>query len=413
MGDRLTDAELIARLKLVEKHGTVTAAARASGLHRSSLNALVKEAQAKGLTAATPIKDPLVKAKIDIADLRRHVASLEREADTAAAIRQEIYNLASHTPEPPKWLVDTRRAGSNRGTPFTMWSDWHYGEVVRKEEVGGVNVFNSAVAAERIKTLTNNVIEIAYEHMGRADKEYPGIVVMLGGDMISGDIHEELAQSNDRTPHQCINDLTDLIAAALTSLADKFGRVFVPCVVGNHGRGSHKPRMKGRVFTSFEWNIYCALERHFKIAKDNRVSFYIPEETDAYFRVYGHRTMLTHGDSLGVKGGDGIIGSIGPIMRGALKIGRSEAQIGRDFDNLVMGHWHQMLWLPGVTVNGALKGYDEYARLALRAPYSRPSQALWFVHPQHGMTARWEVFLDERRKFTTDKEWVSVLREKK
>jgi hypothetical protein len=64
------------------------------------------------------------------------------------------------------------------------------------------------------------------------------VIVCLGGDMISGDIHEELFATNDRTPQQCINDLSDLLASALERMADKFGKVFVPCVVGNHGRSS-------------------------------------------------------------------------------------------------------------------------------------------------------------------------------
>ena len=162
--------------------------------------------------------------------------------------------------------------------------------------------------------------------------------------------------------------------------------------------------MKQRVYTSYEWLVYCSLERHFR--KDKRFSFYIPGETDAYFKVYQHRFLLTHGDSLGVKGGDGIIGAIGPIMRGSINVGRSEAEIGRNVDTILMGHWHQMLWLPGAIVNGALKGYDEYARLALRAPYSRPSQALFFVHPEHGITAKCEVYLDKGRTVEDAGEWI-------
>jgi len=232
--------------------------------------------------------------------------------------------------------------------------------------------------------------------------------VGLGGDMISGDIHEELLATNDRTPFQAVNDLTDLLIAGLTRMADAFGKVYVPCVVGNHGRGTRKPRMKGRIFTSFEWNIYCALERYFR--NDPRITFHIPEETDAYFSVYGHRFLLTHGDSLGVRGGDGIIGALGPIMRGSLKVARSESQINREFDTILMGHWHQYITLPGLVVNNSLKGYDEFARLALRAPYSRPSQALWFVHPKHGITAHWQVYLEEQRNFTDEKKWVEVLK---
>jgi hypothetical protein len=94
-------------------------------------------------------------------------------------------------------------------------------------------------------------------------------------------------------------------------------------------------------------------------------------------------------------------------------VGKSEIEIGRQVDTIVMGHWHQLLWLPGVIVNNCLKGYDEFARLALRAPYSRPSQALWFVHPEHGITARWEVFLEGRRNYKESVEWITWSRPKK
>jgi hypothetical protein len=121
-----------------------------------------------------------------------------------------------------------------------------------------------------------------------------------------------------------------------------------------------------------------------------------------------HRYLLTHGDSLGVKGGDGLIGALGPIMRGTIKLNRQESQIGRDFDTAIMGHWHQYLTLPGLIVNNSLKGYDEFSHLALRAPYSRPSQALWFTHPEHGITAHWQVYLEGRKRFErASDEWVT------
>ena len=398
-----TDDQLIAFLRVLAEHDGVAAhAADAMGISASAGRRWVKFAKTRGLTGKELTAE--AKLRIALANANRDLKAAQREADTAERIRTEIYNLAARTPEPPKWLVPATKQHGSRGVPCTIWSDWHYGEVVRPEEIGGVNEFNADVAAARITRLVDTTIDLCFNHMGVATKNYPGIVVMLGGDMLSGDIHEELFATNDRTTQQCINDLTDFIASALERMADAFGRVFVPCVVGNHGRASRKPRMKGRIFTSHEWNIYCNLERYFK--RDDRVRFLIPEETDAYFKVYNHRFLLTHGDSLGVKGGDGIIGAIGPITRGSIKVARSEAQIGRDFDTIVMGHWHQMLWLPGGIVNGALKGYDEYARLAMRAPYSRPSQALWFVHPEHGITARWEVLLDEEKTATECNDWV-------
>src|SRR6266702_2618053 len=75
--------------------------------------------------------------------------------------------------------------------------------------------------------------------------------------------------TNDRTSHQSVHDLVDYIGAGLETMASKFGRVFVPCVVGNHGRSTKKFRMKNRVFTSYDWSIYCILEKMFR--KEERI----------------------------------------------------------------------------------------------------------------------------------------------
>ena len=405
MGDKLTDAELIRRLKALYEHdANITKAALALGIGRPAFRESVNEAKKRGLTKDSPVIDDLQRAQQQVKTLEKALEAARKDQDTAAAIRRNIFSLAEHSPAPPEWLEKGGKPGS-RGMPALMVSDLHWGEVVRAEEVGGVNEYNEAVGRKRMKKLKDVTIDLCYNHMGRANTEYPGMVLMLGGDMITGDIHEELMASNDRTPQQSINDLTDELAGLIDAFAGKFGKLFIPCVVGNHGRSTKKMRMKGRVYTSYEWLIYCNLERYFKSSK--HIHFYIPGEADAYFKIYGHRYLLTHGDSLGVKGGDGIIGAMGPIMRGAIKVGRSEAQIGRDFDTIVMGHWHQSLWLPGVIVNNAFKGYDEYARLGLRAPYNRPSQSLWFTHPEHGITARWEVFLEPLRTANADKEWVT------
>jgi hypothetical protein len=344
------------------------------------------------------------KKNAEINDLNRTITQIRRDNDTCEAIRKEIWGLAAHSPEPPEWIQGRGVRNGSRGGPITIWSDIHYGEVVNPDEINGVNAFNKNIAAKRIHRLVNTTVDLAFNHMGRAKTTYPGIVICLGGDMIGGDIHEELLATNDRTPHQSVNDLTDLLAGGIEECASKFGKVFVPCVVGNHGRNTKKMRMKGRVFTNFDWSIYCNLERSFR--KDRHVQFYVPSQADAAFQLYGHRYLLTHGDSLGVKGGDGIIGALGPIMRGTLKVHRSEAQIGRDFDTLVIGHWHQYITLPGLVCNNALKGYDEYAMLQLRAPYSRPSQALWFTHPEHGITAHWQVYLEGIQHAQDSKTWM-------
>lgn len=403
MADTLSDAVLVERLKLRDQYGMREAASRL-GIQIRAFRESLAIARERGLTVNSKVLDETAKLKIELAQANRRIETIQREEDTAERIREAILGLADHTPEPPEWLQRPGTPGF-RGAPMTIWSDWHWGEVVHAAEVAGVNEYNHKIGRLRAKRLVETTIDLAFNHMGRAKTKYPGCIVCLGGDMITGDIHEELLATNDRTPQQSINDLTDVLAGGLDTMAGKFGRLFVPCVVGNHGRSSRKPRMKGRVFTSIEWVIYCNLERHFRNSK--HIQFMIPGETDAYFSVFGHRYLLTHGDSLGVKGGDGIIGAMGPIVRGAIKVGRSEAEIDRDFDTIVMGHWHQYLTVPGIIVNNSLIGYNEYARLGLRAPYSRPSQALWFTHPEHGITAHWQVYLENLKTSNQKSEWVT------
>ncbi len=346
--------------------------------------------------------DIIKKKNAELLVARKLIESLSKEQDDAKTVRENIYKIAAYDPEPPEWMVREGRAGA-RGVPATIWSDWHYSEVVR---MPGINTYDKHVARRRIKLLAETTVDLAFNHMGRAKITYPGCIVALGGDMLGGDIHEELIKTNDRTTQQSIEDLIDLISGGLETMATSFGKLFVPCVVGNHGRSTKKMQMKERVFTSHEWNVYCGVARHFRRSK--HVQFSIPETADCAFNIFGHRYLLTHGDSLGTKGGDGIIGALGPIMRGTLKTHRSEAQIGRDFDTLLIGHWHQYITLPGLIVNNSLKGYDEFAHLVLRAPYSRPSQALWFTHPEHGLTAHWQVYLEKQlTPLAIAKPWVS------
>src|SRR6266566_8735462 len=85
---------------------------------------------------------------LEINDLKRTVKGLQQENDTAAAIREEIFQLASHTPDPPKWLLGQSVKNGARGGPMVMLSDLHYSEVVNRAQVGGVNAFNRKIAAD-------------------------------------------------------------------------------------------------------------------------------------------------------------------------------------------------------------------------------------------------------------------------
>lgn len=346
------------------------------------------------------------------AALRRTIKSLEREEDTRESIRKQILGIAAHDPvDILPWTQKLSRGQGERGIPTCLWTDWHIGEEVTAERTNGLNVFNLKVARRRAQTLVESTVELAFEHMGRARYDYPGACIMIGGDMITGNIHPDLMITNELTNQEQIIECTDLLYSAIKQMAKKFKRLLIVCVTGNHPRDtsySRKMPSKLRTYTSNEWVIFCNLKKRFE---DNpNIQFYIPGGTDAIFSLVGHRYLLTHGDANGVKGGDGIIGALGPIMRGAIKVHDSEAQIGIDIDTIVMGHYHtEVDVMNSVIVGPSFIGYNEHGRTGIRTKYTRPAQLLWFTHPKYGITARWTVYLEDKpkSKIYTPKDWAS------
>ena len=354
----------------------------------------IKRAHAAGGNEEAALRKQLKEA---LGELR----ALRDQALTDEVVRREILKLRDLDPAPPDWLVETTKAKRGPGVPTLLASDWHWGEVVDPQQVQGVNRYNLEIARERARAFVTHAIDILKSHM--VCPEYPGIVLALGGDMVSGTIHDELTITNERPIMPCVVDLVGVLSWAIETLAGEFGNVFVPCVTGNHGRSTLKIPAKGRAHTSFDWLIYAMLEKRFE--GDKRVRFQIPAGTDALYQVYGHRYLLTHGDKLG-RGGDGIIGALGPILRGDTKRRARNAQIDRGYDTLVIGHWHQLIQLQRVIVNGSLIGYNEYA-MQEAFPFEPPRQALWLTHPEHGITFSAPVLVERKARKASGHSWVA------
>ena len=375
---------------------------------RTTIRGWLQRAQREGYTPQAEAAHPRDRENLALTEqvkaLKTELRTVSRDNLSAEIVRQTILGLSEQIASPPDWVLNTVKRKHSQLVPSVMWSDWHWGEVVNPAEVGHINSFDLATAHTRAKVLTEKVISLCFDHM--VDPDYPGIVVNLGGDMVSGDIHAELTSTNELPIMPIIIDIVGVLIESLTHLADRFGRVFVPCVAGNHGRNTFKPRMKQRAHTNFDWLIYSFLEVHFQ--GDKRFTFMVPEGTDCYYRVYNHKYLLTHGDTLGVRGGDGIIGSLGPILRGDFKTRRQSGELGQPYDTLIIGHWHQyMALVPKLIVNGSLKGFDEFAKTGLRASPEGPTQALWFTSPDHGIVSSWPIFLNEAQKVPQES-WVTI-----
>ncbi len=347
----------------------------------------------------------IVRLRDRVRRLENELVSQHRANIEQGDINEVVRRINEARINPPDWLVtpQPRHSESTAQVLMTSWSDWHAGERVSRDEVAGFKEYSIEIMEQRVRRLIERAVSIAKEH---GPEHIAGAVVNILGDMVSGGLHPELAKTDEEEVIPAALRVVELLSWGLTTIADAFGRVYVPCVAGNHGRGTSKPEFKRYLYKSFDWLIYRILVREFESRGDCRIRFDIRPANETLYQVYGLRFLAMHGDMLGVKGGDGIIGSIGPIVRGDIKVRGYAAGIGGQYDILLLGHWHRELWLPNVFVSNTLKGYDEYAKNALRAPPEAPTQPLWFVHPKHGITSRWTIKVEEPAELGA--QWLQV-----
>lgn len=335
------------------------------------------EAEA-GASAAAALENKLAIARRD-ASVARQALKTEIAAKEDALMRLALVEqIEELDPTPPKWLSPANAKSAHHAIPVSILSDCHFDEVVNPNEIGGVNSYNREIATMRLEKYFQTHIKLCRDYLSGVT--YDGTVLMLGGDMFSGDIHEELVQTNEDTILGSMLYWSEMLAAGIDMFADEYGKVHVPVVVGNHGRRTRKPRMKLRAKDNFDWFLGQLLARQFK--DDKRVTFDIPESADCLVKVYDVDHMLTHGDQF--RGGSGWGGIFSPIQRGDQKKRQRQEAIDQSYDVMVMGHFHQLIWGGGFIVNGSNKGYDEYAFIS-NFGYEVPRQALWLVTPENGM----------------------------
>ena len=349
-----------------------------------------------------------------ISSLTREITQLRVDNKRLSAVSLELETIrriigtidAGLTTDAPAWATKRPSGKLIHGIPTLMLSDLHFGEVVFPTQVNNVNSYNTTLAKARLKRVVAGAVRLLRQTL--APGAFGGMVCILGGDMVEGTIHDELRDTSDETVMEAVITLHDELVPHLKALCDEFGKLHVPCVVGNHGRLDRKPRMKNGPKLNYDWLLYQFIAR--TVGSDpkykGRITFQIPDGYEASYRVHGVRYMLTHGDSF--KGGDGISGPLMPWMRGSLKASKSYSAMGMPFDVMVMGHWHQLRYLGSIIVNGSLVGYNEYAQ-KMHFGFEPPQQALWLTHPTRGLTFQEAVFADDPKP-QAEREWVSVHR---
>ena len=339
----------------------------------------------------------LAEAKRQLKDTRLKLRQ-ERKTNADWEKRFDIFQAIDHaTPDPPEWLAP-EPSGKHRGMPVLLLADSHFDEVVKPEEIHELNAYNREIAEQRLRRAFEGAITLPQQYLGSNLVKKDGIVVAHAGDLITGEIHDELTETNEAKPPETIEYFVDPMVAGIRMLQKEYSKVHMIVVDGNHDRLYKKKRAKGRARDSWSWLFWKVVAREFKRMKS--VTFTIPDGPDTIFPIYDTRFLLHHGDSF--RGGGGIAGPLTPLAIGHYRKSRKHADAVRytgntdlRFDVILQGHIHHRNSIPGIITGGALKGYDEYASQG-NFPFEPASQELVIVTPERGPTFQAGIFVQDR-----------------
>lgn len=279
-----------------------------------------------------------------------------------------------------------RHAGQR--TVIIHLSDWHCGERVDLDEMGGLNSYSLSIFRARVARLGQSALELLTTHWKGSPPEK--LILIFGGDMITGEIHDELAKTNDALSAPAVRECAEQLAG-LVKLLRSVAPIDIYSIPGNHGRLVKKPESKGMAVNSFDTLISHVVEMVITLDGTRNVRFFYPKSGDAIFRVYGLTICAAHGDRIGSRGGQGFIGPIATILRGVAKTRSYYAAQGIIIDYVMVGHFHTSSKLPRALSNGSLIGASEYSR-DLKADPEQSKQNFVVIHSERGIIDYQELF---------------------
>ncbi len=342
-----------------------------------------KQTKTKRAEKSDPLE--LRRLRDQLAGERKARANAERRAVAAEDVRGAVFGLVDPPLAPARF--DIRPGGDGQAETIVLFlSDLHWGEHVELAAMDGLNSYGLAIAQARLHRWVGSVIDLATRHWSGKPPER--IVLILGGDLVSGEIHAELAKTNEAKALPAVRDLVSHLAGAVERIVDAVGcPVDVISLAGNHGRSTEKPESKGMAETSYDSLVSDFLEM--ALRRKPRVSFYVPASPDAVFSVYGWRVLATHGDRIGSRGGAGFVGPAATAARGMKRLIADYAARGVHLDLILIGHFHTPLQLEEGFVNGCLTGPNEYSRDGRFRP--QPATQLFLtMHPRRRIAQiRW------------------------
>lgn len=311
-----------------------------------------------------------LKAKLrDLRSMNKNLMEQLEDAEHQVEVALELTENATE-PQPIKAKMAKKK---REAVLVALASDWHVEERVDPSTINGLNEYNLDIARQRAESYFRNLLWRLKYCRGKDRNSIQKIVLWLGGDMISGYIHEELQESNYLSPIEATIFCQEILCAGIDYLLEdlEIKELIICCNDGNHGRSTMRRRHSTRTKNSFEWLMYNSMAQRY--AGNKRVNFHIADGSHLYMDIFDKTIRFHHGDDVRYYGG---VGGLSIPMRKA----HDAWNDSRHADITVVGHWHQLVSYGFAIVNGSLIGYNAFAQ-SIKARFEKPQQGCFLLEP--------------------------------
>lgn len=259
-------------------------------------------------------------------------------------------------------------------------TDWHMGAQQDSDEIEGFNEFSPRLLSNRIISPRYGLVPhlLTWTELHRSAYVVDECRVLVTGDLVSGDIHEELRVTNAYPVPVQVVKAGELLASEISLLSPHFEKVIVDFVLAdNHGRLTKRPQHKEAGFNSFNYPLAYIAKK--MLLNHKNVVFNIYPKEQQVVSVKGRKYLICHGHQVRGWAGFPYYGLQRKVGKEAMK--RMRKNLGK-FDRIVLGHYHAPLQHPHYWIGGSASGTDAYDHSEGRE--ADPVQSAWFVHPKHG-----------------------------
>lgn len=318
--------------------------------------------------------------------LREEVARL-----TAALKISESIDIG-HLTNLDSFTITQNKRLKEECTAIAQLSDIHLDEEVKKSMINGLNEYNPDIATQRMERYFKRLLYLVNQ-CRKGGTTINNLVLQLGGDGISGWIHEELKQTNTLTPVQATLLLEENYIKGLKFLSEygKFQKIVVICTIGNHSRTTEKNQSKNAAITSYEYIVYKHIIQAAQYMGLNNLEFKLSESQFIYYKIYDKINLFCHGNHFNYQGGIG--GIEVPVKKWILRENAVNKAFG-GVDMAFIGHWHTLTSLPNVRINGSVIGYNERGRAFGFTP-ELPMQQFQLIDAKRGYTLNNRIILTD------------------